>query len=233
MKSINSNYNATSGYHFCELLFELGLPSFYSNVKYQGYSGLNDFFLARNAEQHQQTSGPDCSFLVDDFAHFFNLCSMLESNLVYLEWIFSLVKPLVFTFMILIIGPCSVVLSAFAFSFFCFYMKHLRSLRTSISNSNWWEASAKAIAVFWEWHGAIFHSHEIVGLSHLPERGGALLIYYHAAMPIDYFYVYSKTMLYRNRRMKVVADKFLFKVPGLNTLLEVSSNFFLLFLLFC
>jgi 1-acyl-sn-glycerol-3-phosphate acyltransferase len=47
------------------------------------------------------------------------------------------------------------------------------------------------------------------------------LIYYHAAMPVDFFYVHSKCVLYRNRRMKVVADKFLWKVPGLNTLLEV------------
>ncbi len=60
----------------------------------------------------------------------------------------------------------------------------------------------------------------MVGMENIPETGPCLLIYYHAAMPLDFYYVYSKTLLYRNRKMKVIADKFLFKIPGLNSLLE-------------
>ncbi len=39
-------------------------------------------------------------------------------------------------------------------------------------------------------------------------------------MPFDFYYVHSKVNLYKNRRMKIVADNFLFKVPGLKTLLD-------------
>lgn len=57
-------------------------------------------------------------------------------------------------------------------------------------------------------------------MENIPDTGPALLIFYHAAMPIDLYYLHSKVALYKNRRMKVVADRFLFKVPGLGSLLE-------------
>ena len=57
--------------------------------------------------------------------------------------------------------------------------------------------------------------YDIVGLENIPEQGAALLIYYHGALPIDFYYVYAKTHLYRNRRFKIVADKFLFRIPGI------------------
>jgi hypothetical protein len=99
-----------------------------------------------------------------------------------------------------------------------FFRKHWSKLRKSV---NFKEACYKSICVFWETQGSLFHGHEIVGLNNLPEKGGALLIYYHSVMPTDFYYVYSKSLLYRNRRMKVVADNFLFKVPGIKSLLEV------------
>lgn len=83
-----------------------------------------------------------------------------------------------------------------------------------------WQASTKSLAIFWETQGAIWHGYEIVGLENIPDTGPALLIFYHAAMPIDFYYVLSKSILYKNRQMKIVADRFLFKVPGLATLLE-------------
>jgi hypothetical protein len=51
---------------------------------------------------------------------------------------------------------------------------------------DFWQASFKSIAVFWETTGAIWHAHEIIGMDNLPASGPALLIYYHAAMPIDF-----------------------------------------------
>lgn len=65
-----------------------------------------------------------------------------------------------------------------------------------------------------------FIGHEIVGFENIPDKGPGLLIYYHAAFPIDFYYVHSKTTLYKNRRFRIVADHFLFKVPGLASLLE-------------
>ena len=76
------------------------------------------------------------------------------------------------------------------------------------------QASFKSLAIFWETQGALWHGHELVGIENIPDSGPALLIYYHAAMPIDFYYVHSKTLLYKNRKMKIIADRFLFKVPG-------------------
>jgi 1-acyl-sn-glycerol-3-phosphate acyltransferase len=64
----------------------------------------------------------------------------------------------------------------------------------------------------------LFKGHEIVGFENIPDKGPGLLVYYHAAIPIDFYYVYSKTCLYKNRLFKVVADKLLFKVPGIKIL---------------
>lgn len=46
------------------------------------------------------------------------------------------------------------------------------------------------------------------------------MVYYHAAMPLDFYYTHSKILLYKNRRLRITCDKFLFKIPGLANLLE-------------
>ena len=97
-------------------------------------------------------------------------------------------------------------------------------VKTSIESKDIWEASHKSIAINWELLGEIVHGHEIVGFENLPETGPALLIYYHAAMPIDFCYVHAKTTLYKNRKIKIVADRFLFKTPGM-VMRVTNSNY--------
>ena len=86
--------------------------------------------------------------------------------------------------------------------------------KTEYYNNDIWQATFKSLCIIWETIGDILHGHEIIGFDNIPDTGPALLIYYHAAMPLDFYYVFSKTLLYKNRKMKIVADKFLFKVPG-------------------
>jgi hypothetical protein len=95
-----------------------------------------------------------------------------------------------------------------------FFSKTIFNFFKAAYSEDIWQASYKSVAVFWETQGAIWHGHEIVGFENIPEKGAGLLIYYHAAFPIDFYYLHSKTTLYKNRRFKIVADKFLFKVPG-------------------
>lgn len=54
----------------------------------------------------------------------------------------------------------------------------------------------------------------MTGLENIPEKGGALIIYYHGAIPIDLYYLMTKVYLYKNRLIHTVADYFLFKIPG-------------------
>lgn len=57
--------------------------------------------------------------------------------------------------------------------------------------------------------------YEIEGLENIPERGPALLVYYHGALPIDMYYVIAKLLLYKGRLLHPVGDRFLFYIPGI------------------
>lgn len=57
----------------------------------------------------------------------------------------------------------------------------------------------------------------MVGIENIPEskEGGALLVFYHGAIPIDYYYILAKTVLIKKRCIRSVGDHFLFKIPGM------------------
>ena len=99
-----------------------------------------------------------------------------------------------------------------------------------------WEAGRKFVSAIWDalgwyWHGKFSskNSHlahnsdtiyfyiqlgyEIVGKENIPS-GGALLVYYHGALPIDFYYFCSHILLYEGRLINPVGDRFLFKIPG-------------------
>jgi len=69
----------------------------------------------------------------------------------------------------------------------------------------------------WEAHGYIWHGYEVEGLQNIPDSGPALLVYYHGAIPIDYYYLTAKCVIYKKRLIYSVGDRFLFKIPGKNT----------------
>ena len=56
--------------------------------------------------------------------------------------------------------------------------------------------------------------YEVEGLERIPTEGPVLIVFYHGALPIDFYYLFAKIWLYRNRRVRVVADNFVFKIPG-------------------
>lgn len=47
----------------------------------------------------------------------------------------------------------------------------------------------------------------------IPE-GPALIIFYHGAIPIDFYYFMAKIFIHKGRTCRVVADHFVFKIPG-------------------
>lgn len=66
----------------------------------------------------------------------------------------------------------------------------------------------------WEAHGWAWHGYEVQGLDNIPDNGPALLVYYHGAIPIDYYYLSAKCIIYKKRLIYSVGDRFLFKIPG-------------------
>ncbi|KAM4551877.1 DGAT1/2-independent enzyme synthesizing storage lipids isoform 3-T4 [Odontesthes bonariensis] len=57
----------------------------------------------------------------------------------------------------------------------------------------------------------------------IPNKGPALIVYYHAAIPIDYYYFLANVIIQKGRTCHSVADHFIFKIPGFKLLLEVFS----------
>lgn len=56
--------------------------------------------------------------------------------------------------------------------------------------------------------------YEVDGLENIPNKGPALIVYYHGALPIDHYYFIATCLLSKNRLVKAIGDRFLFKIPG-------------------
>ena len=56
--------------------------------------------------------------------------------------------------------------------------------------------------------------HEIIGFEKIPNKGPALIILYHGAIPVDMYYLLAKIVLYKDRTLHAVGDRFLFCIPG-------------------
>jgi hypothetical protein len=56
--------------------------------------------------------------------------------------------------------------------------------------------------------------YEVSGMENIPDDTTALILYYHGAIPIYLYYLISKCILFKNRLIHTVADRFLFNIPG-------------------
>ncbi|XP_010080095.1 PREDICTED: transmembrane protein 68-like [Pterocles gutturalis] len=88
--------------------------------------------------------------------------------------------------------------------------------------SDVWDTARKTLASFWDIYARIWHGYELHGVENLPE-GPGILVYYHGAIPIDYLYFLSRLFLWKKRLCLSVADHFVFRLPGLKLLLEVTG----------
>lgn len=62
-----------------------------------------------------------------------------------------------------------------------------------------------------------------MGIENIPMDKPVLFIYYHGAMPIDLYYFTSKIILYHSKLIRLVADRFLFKLPGFSIIADVMK----------
>ncbi|KAG9278425.1 transmembrane protein 68 [Astyanax mexicanus] len=150
----------------------------------------------------------------EDWAGLGNLEDYL-SFLEYLLWVFT---PLAIVFIL----PFLIVIFLYLSILFLHVYKRKNQLREAYSY-NLWDGARKTLATLWDGHGAIWHGYEIHGLEKIPDEGPALIVYYHGAIPIDYYYFLASLIIQKGRTCHSVADHFLFKVPGFKLLLEVFS----------
>lgn len=149
-------------------------------------------------------------------------------DLDYMLWIKWLLSPLILTFIIL---PLLLLLLIYVSSLSLYiYRAHRKRLmrkvativeQGEISADMFWTAGREAVATLWDAHAWLWHGYELRGLENLPTDGGALLVYYHGAIPVDYYYLVNRILLLKEVMVHSVVDKFLFKVPGIKLVLEV------------
>ncbi|XP_033855029.1 monoacylglycerol/Diacylglycerol O-acyltransferase-like [Acipenser ruthenus] len=133
----------------------------------------------------------------------------------YLVWVFT---PLAIVFIL----PLFIVVFIYLSILFLHVYKRKNELKEAYSY-NLWDGARKTLATLWDGHATIWHGYEIHGLEKIPDKGPALIVYYHGAIPIDYYYFLANVIIQKGRTCHSVADHFLFKLPGFKLLLEVFS----------
>ena len=56
--------------------------------------------------------------------------------------------------------------------------------------------------------------YEVSGMENIPVDTPALIVLYHGAVPVDVYYLVAKAILFKNRLIHIVGDRFVFKIPG-------------------
>jgi 1-acyl-sn-glycerol-3-phosphate acyltransferase len=91
----------------------------------------------------------------------------------------------------------------------------LAKIKDAIERKHYWDGALYAVAVMWEAHGSLWYGYEVEGFDNIPNEGPALIVYYHGAIPLDYYYLSAKCLLYKKRLIRAVGDHFLFRIPGI------------------
>ncbi|XP_063156036.1 DGAT1/2-independent enzyme synthesizing storage lipids-like [Candoia aspera] len=88
------------------------------------------------------------------------------------------------------------------------------------TNSKKWDKPKQVQALVADFIGKILHGFEISGLENLPE-GPAIFIYYHGAIPIDYYFFMQRIYRLTGRFLYSVIDHTVFRLPGLKLCLSI------------
>ncbi len=70
----------------------------------------------------------------------------------------------------------------------------------------------------------IFIGHEVIGLENIPDKGAAIIIFYHSGFVIEFIYTVASILLNKNRRIIPIVDKTMFNLPGYNLIFNIFSN---------
>ncbi|XP_076329592.1 DGAT1/2-independent enzyme synthesizing storage lipids isoform X2 [Tachypleus tridentatus] len=141
-------------------------------------------------------------------------------DLVFIRWLLWLFTPIVISFLL----PLLIILFLQLSVLFLHIYRHRHRLRDAYGQDVW-NGARQTLVTLWDAQGWIWHGYQVEGLENIPSQGGALLIYYHGALPIDYYYFVSKLLIHKRRVIRSVGDRFLFKIPGWGLLMEVFHVF--------
>lgn len=131
---------------------------------------------------------------------------------VYLLWLFS---PLLVAFIL----PGLVLFILYINIIILHIYKRRTDLKEAYSN-DFWDGARQVLATIWVGHARIWNGYEVHGLENIPD-GPALMVFYHGATPMDFFYLMATVIVRKKRMFHVVADHFVFSLPGFKLMLDV------------
>jgi len=143
----------------------------------------------------------------------------------YMLWIRWLLSPIFLCFVIL---P-SLILVFIYISAIILYIYRIHRLRLlnriqdSVGQGDFWTAGREIVATLWDAHAWLWHGYELKGLENVPTDTGCILVYYHGAIPLDYYYLVNRFLLVKGVMIKSVVDRGLFYIPGFKIVLDVFA----------
>ncbi|UYV65127.1 TMEM68, partial [Cordylochernes scorpioides] len=88
---------------------------------------------------------------------------------------------------------------------------------------DFWRPALYWVSLGWDYFGRLYYGYEVYGLENIPKDKGALIVFYHGALPMDWYLLAARYYLHKGRMMGCVVDKLLFKVPGWTEIMQVFN----------
>lgn len=131
-------------------------------------------------------------------------------------WTTVLLTPVVVTFLLPIMMLALVYISALYLKAYRYYYKINGYTFTFES----WTPARNLLAYVWSVQAKFWYGYELEGMENVPKDGPALIVFYHGAMPVDWYYLLANVILEKKRFICAVGDRFLFKVPAFDDIID-------------
>ncbi|XP_029139248.1 transmembrane protein 68 [Protobothrops mucrosquamatus] len=123
---------------------------------------------------------------------------------------------------LLLFSPVVIILG---FIYLSNFLLHIYKRKVNLKEdylSQSWDNGRRAVAHLWDMYGTVWHGYEIHGMDKIPE-GPGLIVSYHGAFPLDYFYFVSRLYLRTDRFCRTVVDYHFSKIPGTKLFYNVEG----------
>merc|ERR1719320_2201647 len=97
------------------------------------------------------------------------------------------------------------------------YLLFVPVIATLIGQSETYDEAFKkarvSMAWVWSMQAEKFFGYSVKGFDKIPDKGGAVIVYYHGPIPVDYFFLVCQTLLRKGRLVRSIVDRVLINIP--------------------
>ncbi|XP_033011129.1 transmembrane protein 68-like isoform X1 [Lacerta agilis] len=133
-------------------------------------------------------------------------------------------------YLLVILTPFVILLSPVLVILGCIYLSNfllnIYKIKIKVKGDDYlsksWDTGRRAVLYLWDMYGTVWHGYEVHGMDKVPE-GPGLVVFYHGAFPLDYFYFVSRLYLQTGRLCQSVVDYHFSKIPGIKLFYKVHG----------